>query len=65
MGSGFRSAGSWSLPVRQLARRAEHPRLGVPLSDARVTVVEYSQPNIAKEMHVGHLRSTVIGDALD
>jgi len=50
--------------IRQLARRAEHPRLGVPLGDSRLTVVEYSQPNIAKEMHVGHLRTTVIGDAL-
>src|SRR5438445_4120239 len=44
--------------VRQLARRAGHPRLGVPASDTRTTLVEYSQPNIAKEMHVGHLRST-------
>ena len=50
--------------VRQLAERSRHPRLGVPLGDRRVTVVEYSQPNIAKEMHVGHLRTTVIGDAL-
>lgn len=40
-------------------------RLGVaPLSQPKTVVVDYSSPNVAKEMHVGHLRSTVIGDAI-
>ena len=41
------------------------PRLGTPLAEVpRTVIVEYSSPNIAKEMHVGHLRTTIVGDAI-
>jgi arginyl-tRNA synthetase len=50
---------------RQVKARWEDRRLGVPtVSKAETVVVDYSSPNIAKEMHVGHLRSTILGDAL-
>lgn len=43
---------------------AADERLGVPSANASETIaVDYSAPNAAKEMHVGHLRSTIIGDA--
>ncbi|NIG76706.1 arginine--tRNA ligase [Klebsiella sp. Ap-873] len=38
-------------------------RVGVSVSEPQTIVVDYSAPNVAKEMHVGHIRSTIIGDA--
>jgi len=50
---------------RLLADVAADDRLGVPpAAEPRRVVVDYSAPNVAKEMHIGHLRTTVIGDAL-
>jgi arginyl-tRNA synthetase len=41
------------------------PRLGLaPVASPQTVVVEYSSPNVAKEMHVGHLRTTIVGDAI-
>jgi arginyl-tRNA synthetase len=47
-----------------LAEQAGDDRLGVPVQQQQVVPLDYSAPNVAKEMHVGHLRTTVVGDAL-
>jgi arginyl-tRNA synthetase len=59
----FRLADSWL--ADDLAGRARDPWLGAERTGTGKTlVIDYSSPNIAKRMHVGHLRSTVIGAAI-
>lgn len=51
--------------AQQTASRLNSARLGIPtVATPQTVVVDYSSPNLAKEMHVGHLRSSIIGDAL-
>ena len=51
--------------ARHTADLLADPRLGVPTAEhPRRVAIDYPSPNVAKEMHVGHLRSSIIGDAI-
>lgn len=50
--------------ANQLMDALASDTLGLTLPEPQTVVVDYSSPNLAKEMHVGHLRSTIIGDSV-
>lgn len=50
--------------AKQLQAANADTRLGIEVEQQQTIVVDYSAPNLAKEMHVGHLRSTIIGDSV-
>lgn len=47
-----------------LQHMVQNDSLGVEIPNPQTVVVDYSSPNVAKEMHIGHLRSTIIGDSI-
>jgi arginyl-tRNA synthetase len=59
----FRLLPTWL--AERFAELAQDPHLGVPqIGASKKIVIDFSSPNVAKPMHVGHIRSTILGDAL-
>jgi arginyl-tRNA synthetase len=52
--------------AEQVGALSARPRFGIPdVGQGKTVVIDYSSPNVAKPMHIGHIRSTVIGNAID
>lgn len=52
--------------AEQVGALSARPRFGIPdVGRNKTLVIDYSSPNVAKPMHIGHIRSTVIGNAID